>query len=273
MQFSEDQEPDRRLEKITDGADVASRAAVPDHESFHGRFALPRSTGRLMAILEIFLVSGLFTDAIAVLLATLITGVETGDIMSSTEALFVYLISSAVIILFLVAIFQTIHRHDPDLKICFAPSRNIAKHILWAVFSVPVFFLLMVGLSAVFQVVFPGSVPEKNPVLELIQTPAHLVLFFISSVFAGGLREEVQRVFVINRSAAYFWSPYVGLIAWSLFFGVQHYSQGVAAIFITALLGLGFGLLYIKRNNVLTPFLSHALFNCTVLVFHWMGRS
>jgi membrane protease YdiL (CAAX protease family) len=232
---------------------------------------LPAGARRLLGLLEIFLVSGLLTDSLAIALITGLTGESARSIMDSAETLFMYLMLSTVFILLVVAVLQQIHRHEPELAIRFLP-RRWAPETVAALLAVPVFMVFMLGAGSIFNVVFPGSVPERNPLLELIRTPDHLMLFFISSIFAGGFREEVQRAFVINRTAVYFWSPYVGLVAWSLFFGLQHYTQGLAAIFITAVLGLGFGLMYIFRKNIYLPFLTHACFNCAVLVFYWFGR-
>jgi membrane protease YdiL (CAAX protease family) len=233
--------------------------------------ALPSGVRRFLGLLEIFLVSGLLTDSLAIGLLTGITGEDARDIMQSAESLFMYLMLSTVFILLVVAVLQQMHRHEPKLTIRFRPRRWTPETLV-ALLAVPVFMVFMLAAGSVFNVVFPGSVPEQNPLLELIRTPDHLLLFLISSIFAGGFREEVQRAFVINRTAVYFWSPYVGLVAWSLFFGLQHYTQGSAAIFITAVLGLGFGLMYIRRNNIYLPFLTHACFNSVVLVFYWYGR-
>jgi len=233
---------------------------------------LPRGLLRLVGLLEIFLVSGLLTDSLAIALLTGLTGTPAGDIMKSAESLFSYLMLSTVFILLAVIILQYLHRHEPELTLNFLPRRRYFSTTLLALLAVPVFIVFMLGAGSFFSVVLPGSVPERNPLLELIRTPAHLWLFMISSIFAGGFREEVQRAFIINRTAVFFWSPYIGLVAWSLFFGLQHYTQGLAAIFITAILGLGFGLMYIWRNNIYLPFLTHACFNAAVLVFYWYGR-
>ncbi|MBN2430283.1 MAG: CPBP family intramembrane metalloprotease [Acidobacteria bacterium] len=232
----------------------------------------PRGLIRLLGLLEIFLVSGLLTDSLAVALITGLTGEDAKAIMKSAESLFLYLMLSTILILLVVVILQHLHRREPELTLRFMPRQRLYSNTLFALLAVPVFIVFMLGAGSFFNVVFPGSVPERNPLLELIRTPDHLLLFMISSIFAGGFREEVQRAFVINRTAVFFWSPYLGLVAWSLFFGLQHYTQGLAAIFITAVLGLGFGLMYIWRKNIYLPFFTHACFNGAVLIFYWVGR-
>jgi membrane protease YdiL (CAAX protease family) len=214
----------------------------------------------------------LLTDAFAVGFVAVVMGVSGKEIMQTAEALFMYLVLSSIFIVGLVVLFQRIHRRDDRLQLKFFPSRQWWKAMAIGLAFVPVFFLFMLVAAAAMDFLFPGSVLEENPVLQLVRTPFHLILFLISSVLAGGLREEVQRAFVINRSEVYFWSPWLGLGAWSIFFGLQHFAQGPAAILITAFLGFGFGWMYIRWKNILAPFISHACFNCLVLIFFWLGN-
>lgn len=237
------------------------------------RFMPTEPTGRLMAVLEIVFVSGFFTDTLALLLAAWLMGVSRPDVLKQPVTLFVYLMFSTVFILALVGLFQYLARHRPELSLRLFPTRSVMRHILFAVLVVPLFFLVMIGLREMFEFLLPDTVSPVNPILEMIRTPLHLGLFFISVTVAGGIREEIQRAFIIRRSDVYFGSPYIGLVGWSVVFGFMHIVQGVDAVFVTAVLGLGFGLLYIYRRNVLVPFLTHTLFNCTVLVVYWLGRS
>ena len=124
--------------------------------------------------------------------------------------------------------------------------------------------------------------------------PGDLVLFLMSSVYVGGIKEEIQRAFILDRFERYLgpillWPflPFVnrsisgkeelghrlgagiGLIVWSILFAVGHAVQGVDSAAGAGVLGLLFGLLYLWRRNLIAPMVAHALFDITTLLIVW----
>ena len=54
---------------------------------------------------------------------------------------------------------------------------------------------------------------------------------------AGGLREEVQRAFILHRFERHLGGAAIGLVVFSVAFGLGHLVQGRDAAVITGLLG------------------------------------
>jgi len=228
--------------------------------------------GRPLALLEVVLISGILTDLFAALAAGWLTGLPRAELLRRPVGLFTYLMLSTVLLLVVYVLCQRARREEPALRIAIRPAGGWARETLVALATLPALFATMFVGELLIRLVAPGAIPPVNPVLAMIRTPGDLALMLTSGVIAGGVREELQRAFIVRRSAVYFWTPWLGLLLWSVLFGLAHQPQGVAAVFITALLGLEFGVLYLWRRNVFAPFLSHALFNVIVLMLYWTTK-
>ena len=237
----------------------------------------PRPAGPLpgerpLALLEILIVSGILTDILAVLLAGWLTGLGREGVHARPGGLFVFLMISTAFILGAAALFQRLHRDNPALHLRFRPAGSWTRELAAVAACLPVVFVTLWATELLITLVDPKAIQQINPILAMIRTPSDLALFMVSGVIAGGLREEVQRAFIIRRAAVYFWSPWVGLLLWSVVFGLAHALQGSAAIVVTALLGLEFGIFYLWRGSLPVPVAVHALFNLAVLVVYWLTR-
>ena len=82
---------------------------------------------------------------------------------------------------------------------------------------------------------------KENPLQDLIQTPAQALILAIVATISGGLREEIQRAFILHRFEQYLGGAHVGLILYSLVFGLGHSLQGWDAVLTTAMLGAFWG--------------------------------
>ena len=78
---------------------------------------------------------------------------------------------------------------------------------------------------------------------------------------AGGVREELQRAFLLHRFDQHLGGARVGVVVTSLAFGLGHTLQGWDAAVVTGLLGAFWGVIYVWRRNVIPTIVSHALFN------------
>lgn len=104
------------------------------------------------------------------------------------------------------------------------------------------------------------NVPE-NPLAALTRDPRSLAIFALVVVLAGGVREEVQRAFVLHRFRQHLGGATLGLWLFSVAFGLGHLLQGYDAAILTAVLGLTWGTLYLRRGSLVAPVVSHAAFN------------
>jgi membrane protease YdiL (CAAX protease family) len=102
---------------------------------------------------------------------------------------------------------------------------------------------------------------EHNPLQELIRSPRDASLFAMVVVVAGGIREEVQRAFLLHRFEVWLGGGTVGVIVTSAAFGAGHLLQGVDAAIATGLLGAFWGIVYFRRRSVVAPMVSHAGFD------------
>jgi membrane protease YdiL (CAAX protease family) len=122
--------------------------------------------------------------------------------------------------------------------------------------------------------VLPGlpTVPE-NPFGLLAQSPAGAFTVLLVALIAGGLREEVQRGFLLHRFED-LGGVVNGLVITSIAFGLGHVLQGWDAVIITGALGAFWGALYLARRSIVAAVISHALANGTqVLIAFLQGNA
>jgi membrane protease YdiL (CAAX protease family) len=101
----------------------------------------------------------------------------------------------------------------------------------------------------------------RNPLQDLVRSPADAAMFTLVLIVAGGVREEVQRAFLLRRFERWLGGARVGLVVSSVAFGAGHFIQGADAAIATALLGAFWGTVYLRRRSIAAPVVSHAGFN------------
>ena len=131
--------------------------------------------------------------------------------------------------------------------------------------GVPLLFVafgIALGVLLAIQAVAPWlhTVP-RNPLQDLVKTRADAAVFTLVLIVAGGVREEVQRAFLLRRFERWLGGPRVGLVVTSVAFGAGHFIQGADAAVATALLGAFWGTIYLRRRSIAAPMVSHAGFN------------
>jgi membrane protease YdiL (CAAX protease family) len=102
---------------------------------------------------------------------------------------------------------------------------------------------------------------EQNPLQDLLGTPRDAAIFAVLVVIAGGVREELQRAFVLRRFERYLGGTTVGIVLSSVGFGAGHLVQGVDAAIATGLLGAFWSVSYLRRRSVIAPVVSHGVFD------------
>jgi membrane protease YdiL (CAAX protease family) len=107
---------------------------------------------------------------------------------------------------------------------------------------------------------------ETNPLQGLVERPADVAVFAVVAVVAGGVREELQRAFLMNRFERWLGGPLVGIIVASIAFGLGHIVQGWDAAIATGVLGAFWATVYVRRRSAVAPIVSHSGFNLLQLV-------
>lgn len=225
-----------------------------------------RSSVRIRAALEVALCSGFPTQLLlAAALATV--GVRaTGD---AGDLSFGYVVTlslvDAVLVLGLIALF--LRAGGESLRELVAGGRAVRAEVRLGLVLVPVLVAGVIGGTALLSWLAPGlrNVPE-NPFEALLDTPGRIVLFGVVAVVAGGIREELQRAFILRRFEQHLGGGWLGLVVFSAAFGLGHQIQGWDAAILTGLLGALWGAIYLVRRSAVAPMVSHAGFNVTEIL-------
>lgn len=224
----------------------------------------PGFPARVQALIEVIGVALGGTVLVLALQPFLLQGANP---LESVALLFRILMVEAVVTL--VLIFWFLNNANQTLwDLGWRRGRTLRETIV-GILTVPALFGLVISVGIVFRVWFPAYVTEVNPLLDLMKSPQDLVLLLISSIFVGGVKEEIQRAFILHRFHGYLGGVWVGLVLWTLFFGLGHLNQGIDNAAAAGFLGLVFGLLYIWRGSLTSPIIAHAGFDVAMVLFYW----
>ncbi len=115
---------------------------------------------------------------------------------------------------------------------------------------------------------------EHNPLQDLIRTPRDAAVFAVVVVVAGGVREEIQRAFLLRRFEQWLGGAGVGVVVTSVAFGAGHLMQGADAAIATGAARRVLGRsIYLRRRSIVAPVVSHSGFNLLQLAqFLVLGR-
>ena len=216
--------------------------------------------------MEILLCSGIPTQflILAILLAAGIRPMREDGTLSG-QFVFVSLLTDTVLLLALI-IFLLRRRGERPGEVFFG-KRPAWTEIGAGVLSFPLVIAVMTGLMLVIQRFVPSlhNVPE-NPLENLLGDQLTIWIFLILVIVAGGVREELQRAFLLHRFRGDLRQPWLGLVITSLAFGLGHQLQGLDAAIVTGTLGAIWGAMYLTRGSALAAIVSHSLFNSAQLI-------
>ena len=106
-----------------------------------------------------------------------------------------------------------------------------------------------------------------NPLEALARKgPMQAATLGVVAVVAGAIREELQRAFLVDRFERHVGPVWMGVVILSALFGLGHLLQGWDAAIATGVLGAYWAVIYVKRRSIVTPLVSHALFNSLEIV-------
>ena len=233
--------------------------------------SVPAFHRRLTAAGEVVLCSGFPTQlTLVVLLGMLGAGPTEGSgELSLGYVVTLSLVDAAVILALVWMLMRARGEHPVAVMV---GRRPIRSELLLGLALVPAALLVVAAAFAVLSRAAPElrNVPE-NPLEALITTPAAALTFAAVAVVAGGLREEVQRAFILRRFEQHLGGAAVGIVVFSVAFGLGHLVQGRDAAIITGLLGALWGVLYLVRRSMVAPFACHAGFNATEVLIAYVG--
>ncbi|MFN7979308.1 MAG: CPBP family intramembrane glutamic endopeptidase [Vicinamibacterales bacterium] len=233
----------------------------------------PPPLSRLRAVGEVVLCSSYPTQILAATgLALAGVRAETGGGLNPT---FVVAMAFIDAVLVLGLIVWLMRRRGESVSALLVGQTSFTRE---ALFGLGLVFPVTVGVGlvvALVRVLAPSlhNLPE-NPLTTLMTDPARVAAFALVVVFAGGVREEIQRAFQLHRLAPGVLPRWPALLVTAVAFGFGHTVQGYDVAVATGLLGALWGALFLVRGSIVAPAVCHALFNLgQVAAAWWVSRA
>lgn len=175
---------------------------------------------------------------------------------------FVFTISAIDTVLLLGLVFYFLHRSGESARALFVGTHPAAQELVFGLLTLPLIFLLVLVVQLGIRVVAPFlHNVEVSPFAQLLSSPLMLAGFVALVLIAGGVREELQRAFLLHRFEQRLGGGAIGVMLTSAAFGLGHVVQGWDAAILTGLLGALWAVMYLARRSVIATMTSHAVFN------------
>jgi membrane protease YdiL (CAAX protease family) len=231
-----------------------------------------RAQARTVAVLEVLLCSDYPTQlAIGGTFVRLGIGVGPGRGLTTTYVVGVSLVDT-VLLLGLVWMFLRSHGERPrDVLLGQRPPAG--EFALGVPLIVGALMIAGVVLLTAQQLAPWLHTVDHNPLQALLSSRRDALWFALVVIVAGGVREEVQRAFLLHRFEQHLGGGPFGIVITSIGFGAGHLLQGVDAAIATGLLGAFWGFVYWRRRSVVAPMVSHAGFDLLQIVQFMVTRT
>jgi membrane protease YdiL (CAAX protease family) len=215
---------------------------------------------RTRAAAEVLICSG-YPTQLLIVAALAALGVRSGSAGELSPS-FVFALSAVDTVLLLGLVWLFLKRSGDRPRDLFLGSRDVSSELGVGVLLVPLVFTIVVVVQIAIRVVAPSLHDvDVSPFTPLLSSPWRLAGFIVLVLVAGGVREELQRAFLLHRFEQRLGGGGVGLVVTSAAFGLGHTLQGSDAAIITALLGAFWGAMYLARRSAVATVTNHALFN------------
>jgi len=215
---------------------------------------------RLRAAAEVVLCSG-YPTQLALLPVLIAVGIPPLEGTALNPA-FVFAVSAIDTVLLLALVFLLLRLSNERPRDVLLGPRAAIGELGRGLLATPAVFALVIAVQLIIRAFAPylHNVPV-NPFESLLGSPLRMAGFLLLVVIAGGVREEIQRAFLLHRFEQRLGGGRLGLVVTSLAFGLGHTLQGWDAAIVTGLLGAFWGSMYLTRRSAISNITSHALFN------------
>ena len=215
---------------------------------------------RVVAVIEVLVCSDFPTQlALAALFTVMGYGAMSGGHL---RVGYVVGLSLADAVLLIGLIFVFLYSHGESPREVLLGRRSVVAEAAFGIPLTVVALVLGVGvLAAIVHFVPRLHTVAENPLQDLLQSKRDAALFALVVVVAGGIREEIQRAFLLHRFEVWLGGGRVGLIVTSVAFGAGHLLQGADAGIATGMLGMLWAFVYLRRRSAVAPMVSHAGFD------------
>jgi len=216
---------------------------------------------RLIALSEVLLCSSIPTQ---ILLGGLlrIGGYAPIDRSGQLSLSFVVILSVVDTVVLIALMIGLTRMHGQSARQLWLGDRRVGRETVVGLLLIPPILVAVIVLLNGMRLTAPWlHNVETNPLEKLAGTPGEAALFGVVAILAGGVREELQRAFLLRRFTDHLGGTNVGIIVLSLAFGLGHIVQGWDAVVTTGVLGFFWALVYVRRGSSVAPIVSHAGFN------------
>ena len=229
-------------------------------------------TARVVALIEVLICSDYLTQF--ALGGTLAAFGYQPFIRGKLSVRYVVVLSLGDALLLVGLILVMLYAHGERPRDVLFGRRPIVREGALGMVIIPVALVIAAAVLLTIQRVAPGlHTVSTNPLQELLRSPRDAWLFALVVLVAGGVREEIQRAFLLHRFEVWLGGPVVGVVVTSVAFGAGHLLQGMDATLATGLLGAFWGVVYLRRRSCVAPIVSHAGFDLMQIVpFLGVGR-
>ena len=227
----------------------------------------PVGQQRLIAGAEILLCSSLPTQVlIGGLLQAIGLTPTLPDGQLAPSFVFTLLLADSIVVIALMILLTRRHGESPSalwLGVRPRASGALAREFALGLALVPLVFLIVGLVMSGLIRLLPGlHNVETNPLERLAAGgPENAAMLGAIAILAGGVREELQRAFFLQRFEQHLGGVGLGVIVSSIAFGLGHFPQGWDAAIATGLLGALWAVVYVRRRSSIAPMVSHAGFN------------
>ena len=221
-----------------------------------------RPLAKWLAILEVLAVSGIPTQLLVFIVLWFTSNINAFDEAGqlSLEFVAIGLLLDTALIALMIRVFLALNGEDS--RDVFIGQRRVVGEVLRGLAWLPVVLIAVTALALALRAILPGlHTVEENPYARFMQTPVEGVVFGIVVILSGGVKEELQRGFILSRFEQSLGGMRLGLIITTLVFGLLHYPQGADGAIVIGLLGLFWGLLYARRRSAVMAMTNHAAFD------------
>jgi membrane protease YdiL (CAAX protease family) len=233
----------------------------------------PTPAQRLSALFEVVACSD-FPTQILVGQILMMAGMQPLGPNGQYSASFVFTLSlaDAILLIGLIFWFLLVHGESPR-QVLFGTGR-LRREALFGLVLVPLVLVFASGVLFLVHRLAPSlHNVANNPLQALVRSPADAFAFGIVVVVSGGLREEIQRGFILHRFEQYLGGAPLGLVLSSLAFGAGHVIQGLDAAVAITMIGAFWGVVYLRRRSIIAPIVSHAGFDLLEVIFSAASRT
>ena len=238
--------------------DVTVAAAPPRRRSI-----LPR----WLALAEVIVVSGLPTQFLVMVVLILGTNLPILDADNNPTFEFFAMLSllDTALIALLLRVFLILSG-ETSARV-FVGLRPIKGELLRGLVMLPIVTLVTAGVGLLLRWIAPWTHNVAvNPYDRYMHSPIEATIFVVVVVLAGGIREELQRAFTLHRFGQRLGGMRWGLAIYSIVFMLPHLVQGIDAAIQVGLLGVFWGVVYIRRRSAVANMVSHAGFDAAQVV-------